>query len=340
MGIIFIRKKVKMGIRFRKSINLGKGFRINMSKSGPGFSWGGKGFRVTKKAGGGFRTTASLPGTGLSYQKDFSDPFGGKSQKKPRSSSEDFFDEATQSESRDFGLDFKNLESTGLKDVLGEAAYKYPLRKIGLLVFVLGIVLTFVKTYLVAIAILGAFLYFYKKKNPVEIEYDFEGDSSKEYDLTNKLLRGILESDKVWLVDKIEADDDKNLITARKELRLREGLAGDLSTNVKVYSLEAGDLTLSFLPDALLINKNGANKAIDYKDMEVDLRSEVFLEEELISDATLINKTYLHVNKDGTADKRYKDNPIINHVEYGVLEMKNKDMTLVIVFSDTVIDGE
>ena len=70
-----------MGFRFRKSINLGKGFRINMSKSGPGFSWGGKGFRVTKKANGGFRTTAYIPGTGLSYQKDFSNPLGGGSKK-------------------------------------------------------------------------------------------------------------------------------------------------------------------------------------------------------------------------------------------------------------------
>ena len=58
-----------MGMRFRKSINFG-GARINFSKSGIGASVGGKGFRVTKKAGGGTRTTASIPGTGLSYQKD------------------------------------------------------------------------------------------------------------------------------------------------------------------------------------------------------------------------------------------------------------------------------
>ncbi len=37
---------------------------------------------------------------------------------------------------------------------------------------------------------------------------------------------------------------------------------------------------------------------------------------------------------------RYKDNPEVNLVEYGVLEMKNKDINLVIVFSDTVIDGK
>lgn len=59
-----------MGFRFRKSVNLGP-LRINLSKSGVGYSVGGKGFRVTKKAGGGTRTTASIPGTGVSYVKDY-----------------------------------------------------------------------------------------------------------------------------------------------------------------------------------------------------------------------------------------------------------------------------
>ena len=60
-----------MGLRFRKSASLGKGLRFTISKKGVGFSSGIKGFRITKKAGGGFRTTASVPGTGLSYTKDF-----------------------------------------------------------------------------------------------------------------------------------------------------------------------------------------------------------------------------------------------------------------------------
>ena len=37
-----------MGFRYRKSINLGGGFRINISKSGIGYSWGVKGYRVIK----------------------------------------------------------------------------------------------------------------------------------------------------------------------------------------------------------------------------------------------------------------------------------------------------
>ena len=56
-----------MALRYRNSINLGGGFRVNISKSGVGYSWGFKGYRVTHKAGGGKRTTYSLPGTGLSW---------------------------------------------------------------------------------------------------------------------------------------------------------------------------------------------------------------------------------------------------------------------------------
>lgn len=59
-----------MGLRFRKSIKVGKNTRINLSKSGVGFSVGTKDARVTKKAGGGTRTTLSVPGTGISYVKD------------------------------------------------------------------------------------------------------------------------------------------------------------------------------------------------------------------------------------------------------------------------------
>ena len=55
-----------MGFRFRKSVKAGP-VRINFSKSGVGYSVGGKGFRVTKRADGKTQTTASIPGTGISY---------------------------------------------------------------------------------------------------------------------------------------------------------------------------------------------------------------------------------------------------------------------------------
>lgn len=58
-----------MGLNFRKSVKMGP-VRVNFSKSGVGYSVGGKGFRVTKKANGGTRTTVGIPGTGISYSTD------------------------------------------------------------------------------------------------------------------------------------------------------------------------------------------------------------------------------------------------------------------------------
>lgn len=58
-----------MGLRFRKSLKLGP-FRVTLSKSGLSYSAGVKGLRVTKTAAGGVRTTASIPGTGISYVKE------------------------------------------------------------------------------------------------------------------------------------------------------------------------------------------------------------------------------------------------------------------------------
>lgn len=77
-----------MGMRFRKSFKLGGGARINLSKSGIGYSFGTKGVRFTKKAGGGTRSTYSLPGTGISYVQESSNRSGRKTRNGSGSRSE------------------------------------------------------------------------------------------------------------------------------------------------------------------------------------------------------------------------------------------------------------
>ena len=55
-----------MTFRFRKSIQIIPGLRMNISPRGVGYSVGGKGFRVTRGANGRVTRTVSLPGTGMS----------------------------------------------------------------------------------------------------------------------------------------------------------------------------------------------------------------------------------------------------------------------------------
>ena len=55
-----------MGWSWSKSKSFGP-FRVNLSKSGVGFSVGGKGFRTGVNASGRKYSTVSVPGTGLRY---------------------------------------------------------------------------------------------------------------------------------------------------------------------------------------------------------------------------------------------------------------------------------
>ena len=56
-----------MGFYYRKSVNLGP-FRINVSKSGLGYSVGGRGFRTGVSTRGRRYSTFDIPGTGIGYR--------------------------------------------------------------------------------------------------------------------------------------------------------------------------------------------------------------------------------------------------------------------------------
>ena len=58
-----------MGLRFRKTISLFPGVRLNLSKSGVGVSAGIPGLRGSINSSGRVTGTASIPGTGVSYVK-------------------------------------------------------------------------------------------------------------------------------------------------------------------------------------------------------------------------------------------------------------------------------
>ena len=145
-----------MGMRFRKSINLGGGARVNISKSGIGGSIGGKGYRYTKKANGGTRNTVSIPGTGISYVKES----GSKSKKK--------------------SAEVKAMPQERIENHIEFAFFWIICRVMGFITFPLGLLLLLVEP-LTGICSIGLSVIFYfggnrfkkkRKANLMEIERD------------------------------------------------------------------------------------------------------------------------------------------------------------------------
>lgn len=56
-----------MGFFYRKSASFGP-FRVNLSKSGVGYSVGGRGFRVGRSGSGRKCSAFIVPGTGVGYR--------------------------------------------------------------------------------------------------------------------------------------------------------------------------------------------------------------------------------------------------------------------------------
>ena len=56
-----------MGLRFRKSIKIAPGIKLNISNKSTGISVGGKGARISVNSKGRVTKSVGLPGTGISY---------------------------------------------------------------------------------------------------------------------------------------------------------------------------------------------------------------------------------------------------------------------------------
>ena len=70
-----------MGLRFRKSIKVAPGVKINLNKNSTSVSFGKRGAHYTINSKGKKTATVGIPGTGISYSQSTG---GGKSSKKPK----------------------------------------------------------------------------------------------------------------------------------------------------------------------------------------------------------------------------------------------------------------
>ena len=80
------KEKQQMGLRFRKSISILPGVKVNLSKSGVSLSAGVPGFRNTISTSGRLTTSVGVPGSGVSYvkTKNLKKVFSGKDKKEEK----------------------------------------------------------------------------------------------------------------------------------------------------------------------------------------------------------------------------------------------------------------
>lgn len=332
-----------MGLRFRKSVNLGL-FRINFSKHGIGYSFGAKGMRYTKKSSGGSRITASLPGTGVSYSKDFS---GSRKRKKTRTG--DYSQNSAEPQQEPV---FEASNRTELEKKFNSLKKKSTMLIVlkGLAMaatFVMwAVLMAIINTYIIEVnnywflvgmvVVFAALLiefYLIPHVASVDLKYDISEEESKR--AYQKMIAGLLTLMSNMCVREISGDvhvGKRINVNFFNDVKI-EKKPLFVSANINIALLKLQHKQLLFLPDALMICENDTWKHIEYDKIIIQYADSSLVEKDCVpSDSEVLTYTWLHANKNGGQDKRYSDNyqvPVCAVGVVGIQTTNGIDITLV-----------
>lgn len=332
-----------MGWRLRKSINLGFGFRINLSKSGIGYSWGFPGYRTTKLANGGTRQTYSLPGTGISYVEQQGN--------KNKGNNSPHYDEQSNlvvGETENF----KNIPINEFKknDPILKKINKALLfnRLSNFLLFMT--LLIFVHPIFILSLIAGIIVkIIISQSNKIGLYYEFDEESRKMYNSLKEVLIMLSKSKKIWQINsstkvynaKYNAGAGNSI--SRNSAYVTSKMPWFLKTNINVYGLSLKNQKMFFTPDRILIFRPFRKVfGCAYNDMYFGIKNIKFVETERIySDAEIVDYTWRYANQDGSRDLRFSGNKRFPICEYGELTIKSTNgINTVVEFSNNKLSDD
>lgn len=310
-----------MGLRIRKSINIGGGFRVNISKHGVGYSWGVPGYRRTVTSRGTTRKTYSIPKTGISYvsEKGMSQKRTGKKQPVAMNSTPDqIFDSGS----------IDNYQNADYQEFLdGISNYKRwdLIANILICTVLLSSTPFFILTTLCGVVL----KFFVLLKLPISLEYDFNDGMASKYETMKKNWLNLNSSSKLWQVltntslsslnDQKRNAGASGLIT-RQPIKIYAKTPRFIKSNTTFLFLKLKKEKLYFMPDKILIIQGKKVGAISYKDLDISGRDYRFIETEKVpKDSEVIEYTWKKVNKDGSPDKRFQGNSQVPVCKYGLI---------------------
>lgn len=312
-----------MGWRLRKSINLGLGFRINLSKSGIGYSWGFPGYRTTKLANGGTRQTYSLPGTGISYVE----------QQGSRRNNEQNYDVSSKLITGETEV-FENIPIENIQKndpILKEINKVLFINRLANLLLILTLLISVHSAFslcFIAGIVLKIIIFSSMK---IKLYYEFDEDSRKMYNSLKEIWITLSQSRKLWQNNsstriyntKYSAGSGNHV--DRNNAFIMSKLPSFIKTNIDIYGLNLCNQKMYFTPDRILIFRPFRKVySCTYRDMFFGISSERFVESgKVYKDSEVVDYAWLYTNRDGSRDLRFNNNRRFPVCKYGELTLKS-----------------
>ncbi len=320
-----------MAFYLRKSTNLGP-FRLNLSKSGLGVSFGVKGARLSTGPRG---TYVHMGRGGLYYRQKVAAPYG-----RPNTNgSPPGFSGAFVPPEAAYAIhtaDISQLVESSSQQMIIEINERRAQRSFFLFVIITTLVVALLAAHLhwiVSLAILavGIPLTIWthmgdQVKRTTPLFYELEPDAQTRFDAVQVTLAALSQTQRLWRIRTQQATNNykynagaSSLIT-RTSATLRQGKPPLIATNVTVWNLHLDDQDLFFMPDQILVLQGKQYGVISYDTFRIEDQERIYIETESVpGDARVIDYTWKYVNKAGGPDRRFKNNVRIPRVIYGIL---------------------
>ncbi len=322
-----------MGFYFRKSKSIGP-LKLNFSKSGIGVSTGVKGARVSFGPRG---TYVNVGRNGIYYRKKL-----GRSRKNsgyrtkghedlnkiarmPMNYPDDSItDNIMLSEDMTYDSDIeKAIKGAHTRSLLG----------IILWLIVCIIMAPILKVWVIPFAFISRFLVIYIFS--LRLNYDLDEETTEEWNRFVDSIYELKRNKKLWMISgssylsntKANAGVSRNVhrnvatIYKRPKWRIADWIRADVA-KIEIR----GACTIIFLPDTIVFSKNGKDVTLSYDQVDFWCSSLSFVEYGKVErDVRIEGYTHQFVNKDGSADLRYKYNPQHPVCSYGKITIHSRE---------------
>lgn len=337
-----------MGWFIRKSKSVGP-VRFNLSKSGVGISTGVKGARMSFGPRG---TYVNLGKNGIYYRKKIG---GGKSShkstivgaKNPRSAQPQ--NNYSQSISA-YEDAIKVSENSYSESVLGQEIIK-DIKKARLFFWFWLIVsvalIYFLKEWglLIAIVTLIPMSHFFSAR----LNFELDDEADLEWKKITEIIYGMRTAKKLWLVEsasynantKVNAGAYRNISRGDatvKLLKAKRGTGLRVKTNCPTALIKSKKCKILFIPSGILIKKGSRYVAYSYEQINLFSSTTNFIENGTVArDAEVVRRTWQYVNRDGSPDRRYKNNKQLPVCLYGSLDIRGNNLDIELQTSNRTV---
>jgi hypothetical protein len=336
-------------MRFRRRTKLFPGVYLNFSKSGISTTIGVRGASLNFNKQGTYLNTG-IPGTGIYNRQRIG---GGKSENQNIPA---YLPVDTQVSEDIVSIKTEQVESTtteGLQELKSTLLDCYKERiDLNMNILKAKSKLT-ISTGLLIISyvlILGFFIKWFKEnrnqtiddlndlRNQLEncfVNIDMEVDADIEKRYLNLLgcYKEMLTCEKIWDITTSFANDQKvtrsaaSSIVTRRQVKFGFGNIDILKSKYDALHFENANGSDLYIYPAFLaiVDSQKVFGLVDIRELDFNFDGQRFIEEEKVpNDSQVIDRTWAKVNKNGTPDKRFKDNYQIPICLYGSFSLSSK----------------